>query len=94
VFGRGVSALIPVGGRRAAILGDMARQTAGAGRLLGGNAAVVSLLLAALYRPVCTTGVVRDVDLALGSCRCSCGARRRGVSGFLGAVAADVAGVR
>ena len=33
--------------------------------LRGVNAAVVGLLLAALYRPVWTTGIVREIDFAL-----------------------------
>ena len=45
-----VPAVVPAGDRRTAVLGTAARQP-GAAALRGVNAAVVGLLLAALYRP-------------------------------------------
>jgi len=50
-----------------AVLGRVATSRDGAAALRGVNAAVVGLLLAALYRPVWTSGIFTAADFALAS---------------------------
>ena len=78
---RDLPAVVPAGDRRAAVLG---RTCAGAGAqaaLRGVNAAVVGLLLAALYNPVWTAASPARTTSRSPSppfCCCSCGSRRPG----------------
>ena len=62
---RDLPALIPSGHRRAAVLGTAAPTPLAQAALRGVNAAVVGLLLAALYQPVWTVGITSAADFAL-----------------------------
>jgi chromate transporter len=60
---------------------DLRRRPGARAALMGVNAAVVGLLLAALYDPIWTVGVTSAADFALAvaaSCCSSCGRRRPG----------------
>ncbi|WP_428349488.1 EamA family transporter [Lichenifustis flavocetrariae] len=59
-------AIVPAAHWRAALPGHAARTGGRSIRAAGGNAAVVGLLLAALYTPVWTGGITSTLDLAIG----------------------------
>ena len=64
--GRDLPAVVPAGGRGAAVLGRAAGTAAQFQAALRGiNAAVVGLLLAALYHPVWTSAIHAPADFAL-----------------------------
>ena len=63
---RDLPAVVSAAGRRLAVLGRAAAASAVQAALLGINAAVVGLLLAALYRPVWTAAIFGPADFALG----------------------------
>ena len=65
--GRGISAVIPVGCWDAPFWDSLRRLPAAQSVLRGVNAAVVGLLLAALYNPVWTSGITSGADFALAA---------------------------
>ena len=66
---RDVPAVVPAGDRRAAVLASAARQAARPISIAGVNAAVVGLLLAALYHPVWTQRHHGAARFRGGACR-------------------------
>ena len=65
--GRHLPAVVPAGDRRAAVLGQLRRLPVAQAAMRGVNAAVVGLLLAALYNPVWISGIGSGVDFALAT---------------------------
>ena len=62
---RRIPAVVPARGRRTAVLGRIRSKAGAQSALRGVNAAVVGLLLAALYHPVWTSGITSAKDFAL-----------------------------
>ena len=66
-LGRDLPAVVPAHPRRAAVLGPAPGIAAGPPRADGTNAAVVGILLAALYTPVWTGAVTGPIDVAVAA---------------------------
>lgn len=63
----GIPAVVPAGAGRFAFLGGLRKRPSAQAALRGVNAAVVGLLLAALYKPVWTAGITNSGDFVLAA---------------------------